>query len=72
MTTKILTQIAFWLVIIGALNWGIVGIFGFNLVGGIFGEMGLFSRLIYILVGVSAVWLLVDMFRTSEPLAKIK
>ena len=72
MTTKILTQIAFCLFIIGAINWGIVGIFGFNLVGGIFGEMGLFSRLIYILVGVSAVWLLVDMFRTPEPLAKIK
>lgn len=43
------------LVLIGALNWGLVGIFGFNLVSLIFGDMTLLSRIIYSLVGISAV-----------------
>ena len=43
------------LVLIGALNWGLVGIFGFDLVAAIFGEMSAFSRIIYSLVGISAI-----------------
>lgn len=54
----ILKIIAYILVIIGALNWGLVGIFGFDLVASIFGDMTLFSRIIYGLVGVSALILL--------------
>ena len=42
------------LVIIGALNWGLIGMFGFNLVSAIFGDMTLLSRIIYSLVGISA------------------
>ncbi len=72
MVAKILTQISFWLVIIGALNWGLVGVFGFNLVDGIFGVMSLMSRLVYILVGAGAIWLIVDLFRAPETLGKIK
>lgn len=49
---KIITYI---LVIIGALNWGLVGIFNFDLVRTIFGEMTLISRIIYGLIGVSAI-----------------
>ena len=44
------------LLVIGGLNWGLVGIFDFNLVNAVFGEMTFLSRLIYILVGLSAVY----------------
>jgi uncharacterized membrane protein YuzA (DUF378 family) len=44
------------LVIIGGLNWGLVGLFNYNLVDAIFGATSWFSRLIYILVGVSAIF----------------
>lgn len=43
------------LIVIGGLNWGLVGLFDFNLVAAIFGTSAV-SRLIYILVGLSAVW----------------
>ncbi|NTU99269.1 DUF378 domain-containing protein [Candidatus Falkowbacteria bacterium] len=44
------------LVIIGALNWGLVGFFSFDLVATIFGSMSIFSRVIYSLVGLSAIY----------------
>ena len=50
---KILYYIALTLVIIGALNWLLIGIFDFNLVSTIFGNMSILSRIIYILVGIS-------------------
>ena len=46
---------AYALVLIGALNWGLVGFFGYDLVASIFGDMSLVSRIIYALVGVSAI-----------------
>lgn len=47
------------LITIGALNWGLMGIFnGFDLVAAIFGEMSPVSRIIYIVVGLSAVYML--------------
>ena len=57
---KITTIIAFSLVIIGALVWLLVGIFDFNLVAFIFGAGGsaVVSRIIYTLVGISALWML--------------
>lgn len=42
--------------IIGAINWGLIGLFNFNLVEAIFGDMTLLSRIIYILVGVAGVY----------------
>lgn len=45
------------LTIIGGLNWGLVGLFDFNLVAAIFGEMSALSRIVYILVGLSALYL---------------
>ena len=54
----ILKIIAYILVIIGALNWGLVGIFGFDLVATIFGEMSVLARIVYGLVGISALILL--------------
>ncbi len=44
------------LLIIGALNWGLVGLFDFNVVGTIFGEMSILSRFIYALVGLAAMY----------------
>ena len=46
---------AYLLTLIGALNWGLVGIFGFDLVASIFGDMTIMSRIIYSLVGISAI-----------------
>ena len=50
---KTLYYIALTLVIIGALNWLLIGLFSFDLVASIFGEMSAFSRVIYTLVGLS-------------------
>ncbi len=48
--------IAAALVIIGGLNWGLVGFFDFDLVAAIFGPMSAISRVIYVLVGISALY----------------
>lgn len=45
------------LVIVGGLNWGLVGLLNFDLVSAIFGKMSPVSRIVYTLVGVSAVYL---------------
>lgn len=50
--------IALVLVIIGGLNWGLVGFFNWNLVAAIFGDMSGLSRTVYGLVGVSALWMI--------------
>ena len=50
---KTLYYIALTLVIIGALNWLLIGLFSFDLVASIFGKMSAFSRVIYTLVGLS-------------------
>lgn len=54
----ILRMIAYALVITGALVWGIVGFFGYNIVSAVFGDMTILSRIIYALVGVSGIVLL--------------
>ncbi|MCI8640586.1 MAG: DUF378 domain-containing protein [Clostridia bacterium] len=53
---KVIDKIALVLIIIGAINWGLVGIFNFNLVDSIFGTMSIVSRIIYALVGISGLW----------------
>ena len=53
---KILDKIALALIIIVALNWGLIGLFKFNLVETIFGGFSILSRIIYILVGISGLW----------------
>ena len=59
------------LAIIGALNWGLVGVANVNLVGGIFGD-GFVARLIYSLVGLSGVALLVSYFYVCPACRKVK
>ena len=53
---KLVHYIALTLVIIGALNWLLVGAFEFNLVDAIFGVSSILSRIIYVLVGVAGLW----------------
>lgn len=53
---KILNYIVLTLVIIGSLNWLLVGLFEFNLVDTIFGTMSVLSRIIYGLVGLCGLW----------------
>lgn len=53
--------IAWVLMVVGALNWGLVGFFDWNLVSAIFGPMTLISRIIYGLVGVAAIYSLATM-----------
>jgi uncharacterized membrane protein YuzA (DUF378 family) len=50
------------LLIVGGLNWGLVGLLGFDLVAAIFGEMSPLSRIVYSLVGLSALWQLLVLF----------
>ena len=59
---SILNKITLLLLIVGGLNWGLVGLLNFDLVAAIFGEMSLLSRVVYGLVGLSAVWQLVPLF----------
>ena len=53
---KGLRAVILTLVIIGGINWGLIGLFDYNLVDAIFGTMSLISRVIYTLVGVAAIW----------------
>lgn len=53
-----LDWIALVLVIIGGLNWGLVGLFEVDLVAAIFGAMSIVSRVIYVLVGIAAIYMI--------------
>ena len=53
---KAINYTALTLVIIGALNWLLVGLFKFNLVDTLFGVDSIISRIVYVLVGVSGLW----------------
>lgn len=56
--------IALILSIIGSLNWGLVGLFQFDLVAWLFGgQTSLFSRLVYIVVALAGVWCITLLFR---------
>ncbi len=48
-----LQKICLVITIIGAINWGLIGLFDFNLVAALFGSEGIFSRIIYSLVGIT-------------------
>ena len=60
-------RIALILVIVGALNWGCIGLFGLDLVALIFGgQMALVSRIIYTLVGIAGLWTITLLFREKR------
>ncbi len=59
--------VALILTIVGALNWGAIGIFGIDLVGTIFGgQLATFSRIIFTLVGIAGLWCITLLFRDRE------
>ena len=63
----ILDKIALILVIIGALNWGSIGIFGFDAVAWLFGGSGaIISRIVYTLVGLAGIWCISLLFREED------
>ena len=53
---KVLDTIALILVIVGGINWGLIGFFQFNLVGSLFGSFSMLSRIIYALVGIASLY----------------
>ena len=59
---KVIDLIALILVIVGAINWGLIGLFGFNLVDTLFGVASALSRIIYTLVGISGIWCIKFLF----------
>ena len=64
-----LDKIALALVVIGALNWGAIGIFQFDLVAWIFGgQAAMVSRIIYSLVGLAGLWCISLFFRRNAVL----
>ncbi|MCH5199060.1 MAG: DUF378 domain-containing protein [Oscillospiraceae bacterium] len=66
-----LDRIALILVIIGAINWGSIGLFQFDIVGAIFGgQTALLSRIIFTVVALAGIWCISLLFRRNEVLAK--
>jgi len=55
---KTLKIISIILVIVGGLNWGLVGLFKYDLVAAIFGDMSSLSRIVYVLVGLAAIYII--------------
>lgn len=53
---KFIDILALILILIGALNWGLIGFFSFDLVRVVFGNMSVLSRIIYALVGIAAIY----------------
>ena len=58
---KSVDVVAYSLLLIGAINWGLVGLFGFDLVAALLGSMTVMSRIVYSLVGLAALYDLVSM-----------
>ena len=57
MGNKYLDGTALTIAIIGAVNWGLIGLFRFDLVAFLFGDMSWLSRIVYVLVGISGLYL---------------
>ncbi len=62
----LLDRIALILAIIGGLNWGAIGLFGFDLVAFLFGgQLAVMSRIVYIVVALAALWCVSLLFREN-------
>lgn len=60
-------KIALFLLLIGGLNWGLVGLFGFDLVAWVCGGSGsIISRIIYVVVALAALWCISLYFKRNE------
>lgn len=65
MGSKILDGTALTIAIIGAINWGLIGLFRFDLVAFIFGDMSWLSRIVYVIVGLCGLYLITFYMRLS-------
>ncbi|OIO45813.1 DUF378 domain-containing protein [bacterium (Candidatus Gribaldobacteria) CG23_combo_of_CG06-09_8_20_14_all_37_87_8] len=63
---KLLETIVFILVVVGGLNWGLVGLFKIDVVAVIFGEMAALTRIIYVAVGLSAAYKLATKMKVAK------
>lgn len=63
---RALNLVTLVLLIVGGLNWGLVGLFGFDLVAAIFGPMSALSRIVYVLVGASALAQIVPLLKGGD------
>ena len=63
MAKNAIDMIANILVIIGAVNWGLVGLFNLDLVDTIFGSISWLATIVYVLVGLSGLWVLYKLFK---------
>jgi len=69
----VIDRIALVIAIIGALNWGSVGLFDFDVIAWLCGGQGaLLSRIIYTIVTLSGIWLISLLFRTRERIERIE
>jgi len=60
-------KLALFLVIVGAINWGSIGLFGFDIVGALFGGQGaVLSRIIFSIVGVAGLWCISLLFKEDS------
>ncbi len=57
--------LALIVMVIGALNWGLIGLFHFDLMAALFGSMTAFSRIVYALVGIAGIWGIVMLFQRN-------
>ena len=62
-----LDKLALIFVIIGALNWGLIGLFQFDMIAWMFGGMGaMLARIVYTLVALAGIWTISLLFRDTE------
>lgn len=66
----VIDRIALILTIIGGLNWGSVGIFRFDFVQALLGEGSVLSRIVFVLVGLAAVWCVSLLFRSRNEIVE--
>jgi len=67
MGISMIDKTALTLAVIGALNWGSIGLFGYDIIGHIFGgQMATVSRIIYALVGLAGIWCVSLLFRNVD------
>lgn len=63
---RIVNVVTLVLLIVGGLNWGVVGVFDFDLVAALLGQMSPLSRIVYTLVGASALWQIIPLLRGQQ------
>ncbi len=66
------SHVAWWLIVIGAINWGLIGAFDFNLVNTLLGSISWLETLVYVLVGISGLLMLMPKFGIKSCCSKDK